>query len=95
MDVPLNLLIVEDSLDDAELLVHELRRAGYAPRWQRVDTEADFLIHLKSPPDLVISDFSMPQFNGIQAVELLRQRGLDIPFILVSGSAGKSAPWKP
>jgi PAS domain S-box-containing protein len=89
MDVPLNLLIVEDSLDDAELLVHELRRAGYAPRWQRVDTEADFLIHLKSPPDLVISDFSMPQFNGIQAVELLRQRGLDIPFILVSGSAGE------
>lgn len=89
MGVPLNLLIVEDSPNDAELMVGELQRSGYELQWRRVETEADFVAQLQSPPDLIISDFSLPQFNGVKAVELLRQRGLDVPFILVSGSAGE------
>lgn len=89
MGNPLHLLIVEDAPNDAELLVHELRQSGFDVRWERVETEADFLARLESPPDLIISDFSLPQFNGLKAVELLRQRGLDIPFILVSGSTGE------
>lgn len=89
MGIPLNLLIVEDSSDDAELLLHELRQGGFDVRWERVETEADFLARLQNPPELIISDFSLPQFNGLKAVELLRQRGLDVPFILVSGSTGE------
>lgn len=89
MGTPLNLLIVEDSPDDAELLLHELKQGGFDVRSERVETEPDFLARLKNPPELIISDFSLPQFNGLKAVELLRQRGLDIPFILVSGSTGE------
>lgn len=89
MAVLLNLLIVEDSQDDAELLLRELQRGGYEVQWQRVETEPEFLAQLKNPLDLIISDYAMPQFDGIRAVELLRQQGLDTPFILVSGSAGE------
>lgn len=89
MGALLNLLIVEDSRDDAELLVRELQRGGYTVRWHRVDTEPDFIAQIQLAPDLIVSDYSMPEFNGLKAVELLRQRNLDIPFILVSGSAGE------
>jgi CheY-like chemotaxis protein len=73
MGVPLNLLIVEDSPIDAELLVRELRRAGFEVQWQRVETKADFLARLQDAPDVIISDCAMPQFSGVQAVDLLRQ----------------------
>lgn len=89
MSRPLNILIVEDSPDDVELLLHELRRSGFDAQWARVETEADFLARLDHPPDLILSDYSMPQFTGVDAVRLLRQRGLDTPFILVSGTAGE------
>jgi len=89
MGQPLNLLILEDSADDAELMVHELRQSGFDFRWQRVENEADFLARLQDAPDLILSDYSLPQFTGLKAVELLRQSGFDTPFILVSGSAGE------
>ncbi len=89
MKVPLNILIAEDSPDDAELMLRELRNAGYEPKWTRVQTEADFRRQLDMEPDLVISDFSMPDFSGLRAVDILRERGLDIPFILVSGTVGE------
>jgi len=88
MGVPLKLLVVEDSSNDAELLVQELRRGGFEVQWQRVETKADFLARLQDAPDVIISDCIMPQFSGAQAVELLRQSGVDIPFILVSGTTG-------
>jgi PAS domain S-box-containing protein len=84
-----NILIVEDSPKDAELMVYELRRTGFAFEWQRVQTEGDFIAHLDPAPDVILSDYSMPGFNGLQAVELLRKRGLDIPFILISGTVGE------
>lgn len=89
MGAPLNLLILEDSPDDAELMVHALHQGGFEVRWQRVDTVTDFLARLKDAPDLILSDYSMPQFTGVEAVQLLRQRGFDTPFILVSGTAGE------
>jgi PAS domain S-box-containing protein len=89
MAQPLHVLIAEDNSADAELVVRELRRAGFAPEWTRVDTEADFIAHLHAGIDLVLSDYEMPQFNGLRALELMKERSLELPFILVSGTIGE------
>src|SRR5476651_1582869 len=89
MEKPLKVLIVEDNPDDAELVLLELRSAGFEPDWLRVDTEAAFLEHLNGGLDLVLSDFQMPQFNGLRALELLQQSGFEVPFILLSGTIGE------
>lgn len=89
MTQPLKLLIAEDNPDDTELLVRELRRAGYEPAWTRVETEADYLAGLHAGLDLVLSDYSMPQFTGLRALELTRARHPEIPFIIVSGTIGE------
>jgi PAS domain S-box-containing protein len=85
----IQILMVEDSACDAELLVRELRRAQFDPQWHCVQTEADFLRGLRPDLDLVISDFKMPQFNGLRALHLLKKRGYEIPFIMVSGTTGE------
>jgi PAS domain S-box-containing protein len=89
MTQPLRLLIVEDNAGDAELMLRELRRAGFEPDAIRVDTEADYLATLHSDLELILSDYSMPQFSGLRALELLKERGLEIPFILVSATIGE------
>jgi diguanylate cyclase (GGDEF)-like protein len=89
MPIPINLLIIEDSPADAELLVEALRDADYDPVWRRVETKADYLRELSIPPDVILSDFSLPQFDGRTALMLLKERGLDIPFIIVSGCIGE------
>lgn len=89
MPQPLKVLIAEDNPADAELLLRELRRAGFEPDWQRVDTEAAYLERLQGAIDLVLSDYAMPQFSGLRALELLKQSGLEVPFILVSGIIGE------
>jgi len=86
MPHPIKILIVEDSSADAELLVRSLCHAGFEPDWQRVDTEAAFLEHLHDGLDLVLSDSQMPQFSGLRALEVLKQHGLEVPFIIVSGT---------
>jgi two-component system, cell cycle sensor histidine kinase and response regulator CckA len=89
MATSLNILIVEDSQNDADLIVAELRRAGFAPEWKRVETEPDFLAEINNSPDLILSDYSMPQFSGLRAAQLARESGRDIPFILISGTVGE------
>jgi len=89
MSTAINILIVEDSQDDEDLVVHELRRAGYAPKWKRVATETEFLAELKNLPDIILSDYAMPDFTGLRAAKLLQESGLDIPFILISGTVGE------
>lgn len=89
MSTPMQLLILEDRPSDAELMLYELRRAGFDPAWTRVDTEADYLVGLDSMPDLILADYNLPQFDGLRALELLNQRRLDIPFIIVSASIGE------
>ncbi len=69
--------------------MRELRRNGFDPRAKRVETEADFLAALKEEPDIILSDYSMPEFCGIQALDLLRASGLNVPFILISGTVGE------
>ncbi len=89
MSNPLRVLIVEDCEADALLMLHELRQAGYEPDWRRVDDEASYVAALEAPLDLICADYRMPQFDAAHALELLVNRSLDIPFIIVSGSIGE------
>src|SRR3979490_1299736 len=90
MSNPLRLLLVEDSEADAELLALELRRAGFVLQFERVDSAAALAAALdRATWDLIISDNSMPGFSGTAALAQLRSRGLDIPFIFVSGTMGE------
>ena len=87
MSVPLRVLIAEDSEDDALLLVRELKRGGYEPTYERVASAAAMAAALdRRGWDLVIGDHSMPHFSGLTALSLVRERGLDVPFICVSGT---------
>jgi len=90
MNKPLNLLIVEDSDYDTRLLLHELRLGGYEPIYERVETREAMEDALeKQEWDLVISDYVMPYFSGLVALKLVQDRGLDLPFIIVSGNIGE------
>lgn len=92
MGETLRVLIVEDSEDDTLLLLRELRRGGYEPVHERVDTAAAMEAALANEWDLVISDHSMPAFSSSAALELLRGGGfVDLPFIIVSGQIGEDA----
>ena len=87
MSVSLRVLLVEDSEEDALLLVRELKRGGYEPTFERVDTAPAMLAALERQGwDLVVGDHSMPAFSSTAALALLRERGLDVPFICVSGT---------
>jgi len=90
MGKPLRVLIVEDSEDDALLLVFELRRGNYSPISRRVETYEAMQKALEEETwDLVISDYVLPTFSGLEALRLVRRTGLDLPFIIVSGKIGE------
>jgi diguanylate cyclase (GGDEF)-like protein len=90
MTTLLRVLIVEDSEDDTELLLNQLRQAGYDAVWERVETaEAMHAALDRDPWEVVIADYTMPRFRGVDALLLLRERGLDIPFIMLSGTIGE------
>ncbi len=86
---PLRVLIVEDNPVDADLMVLRLTQEGFQLDWCRVEKESDYLKALESPYDLILSDWALPQFNGLRALQLMRERGLDCPFIIISGSIGE------
>ena len=85
----LKTLLLEDRPTDAELILHELRRAGYEPEWTRVETEPDYLAQLGQGWEIILADYVLPGFDGLRALALLRERGFDIPFIIVSGTIGE------
>ena len=90
MGKPLRVLMIEDSPDDALLLVRELRRGGYEPVYERVETAEDLRRALENGAwDLVLSDYTMPRFRVTEALELFKEQGLDAPFVVVSGSVGE------
>ena len=87
MKKPLRVLVVEDSEDDASLVVRELKRGGYAPTFQRVETAAALQTALRNQEcDVIIADYNLPNFNALEALRLLKDSGLDLPFIVVTGS---------
>src|SRR5687768_14009466 len=90
MSVPLKALIVEDSEEDAELLLFALNKAGYAPTARRVDNAREMEAALSQDTwDLIISDYVLPQFSGLEALEIVQRKGVDTPFIIVSGKIGE------
>lgn len=90
MNTPLRVLIVDDSEDDALLLLRGLRSGGFEPEFEQVQTAEAMAAELTARPwDVIISDYSMPHFSGLEALAVLKQSGLDIPFILVSGTIGE------
>src|SRR5688572_19439482 len=89
MPTRLNLLLLEDSPNDAALMLDVLEEAGFELTSRCVDSQADYLRALDQPPDFILSDFSMPQFTARDALRLLQERGLEIPFIVVSGCIGE------
>lgn len=88
---PLRILIVEDSEDDTLLLVDQLEiEGGRSVDWQRVETEQALTEALQQHWDIVLSDYTMPHFSGMRALEVVRQHDLDLPFIFVSGTIGEN-----
>ncbi len=94
MTTSLRVLIVEDATADAELMVLYMAHEGLESLWQQVATEAEYVAALAKPFDLILADWSLPQFNGLRALQLLHERNLDIPFILIAGSIGEEAAAK-
>ena len=89
MKQALRVLLVEDSIADADLILRALREAGFEPDWTRVDTEEAYVASLDPGLDVILSDYAMPQFDGPRALALLGQSGLDVPFLTVSGTIGE------
>jgi len=90
MRKPLSVLIVEDSEDDALLLVRQLRDGGFEPTFERVDTAEDMNAALdRQAWDIVITDYMMPRFSGEASLKLLKSKGLDVPIIVMSGKIGE------
>lgn len=90
MSTPLRVLIVEDSEDDLFLLLHELRKGGYAPEYVSVCTADSMRAALTERQwDVITSDYNMPGFSALAALNLLQESGLDLPFIVVSGKIGE------
>lgn len=88
----IRILMLEDRVEDAELLAHEVQRSFPGADWKRVDTERNYLAELvECTPDVILADYTMPEFSAKRALEVLQKRGLDIPFIIVSGTIGEEA----
>jgi diguanylate cyclase (GGDEF)-like protein len=89
MTRPLKVLMVEDCEDDALLVLRALRQGGFLVTAQRVQDRAALTTALAQPWDVVLSDFSVPGFNGMEALRLCQAMRSDVPFILVSGTVGE------
>jgi two-component system, cell cycle sensor histidine kinase and response regulator CckA len=90
MSQPLRVLIVEDRDNDAQLLLRDLRKGGYDVEYERVETAAAMRAALAQREwDIVISDYSLPSFGATEALTVLKRAGIDIPFIIVSGTIGE------
>ena len=90
MPKAIRILIVEDSCNDAELLLRELRKGGFDPVHKRVETASDMEEALRTSDwDIIVSDYSMPNFDGISALKLVKRLGVELPFIIVSANIGE------
>lgn len=89
MTIPLRVLILETDHQCAESIAARLRETGLEPNWKRVSTEREYLAALDPPPDLILADNTSPHFSAHHARQSLRVRGLDVPFMTLSGTNGE------
>jgi len=91
----LNILLLEDRPEDCELVVLELRQAGMEFEWRNVDNQEDFIQALDDTPDIILADYSLPQFTALEALHILKEqeelKGYSIPFIVITGSVSEEA----
>ena len=91
MSTPIRVLILEKEPDQAMSMIHHLREAGLEPEWLRVYTKADYLAQLPNGWDMILAGYSLVGFDAPQALRLLQEQSLDIPFIVVTSGVGESA----
>jgi PAS domain S-box-containing protein len=90
MQKPLRVLMVEDSEDDALLTIRALKKGGYELAYQRIETAEAMRNALREKTwDLILCDYQLPQFSGLTAIALLKESGIDLPLIIVSGTIGE------
>jgi len=90
MKKTLHILVIEDSEDDAFLVLQQIKSGDYNIEFERVENAERMKTMLKERTwDIILSDYAMPHFNGIEALELLKESGIDIPFIITSGTIGE------
>jgi PAS domain S-box-containing protein len=90
MKTALRILVIEDSEDDALLDIFQIKKGGYDIDYTRIETPEELKTALNEKVwDIVLSDYSMPHFNGLDALVILRESGIDIPFIIISGTIGE------
>jgi diguanylate cyclase (GGDEF)-like protein/PAS domain S-box-containing protein len=90
MSTTLRVLVIDDSDDDYALMLRELKHGGYAPIHRRVDTPEALNAALDNQEwDIILGDYTMPELKGMQALAVVRSRGMDVPFIFVSGTIGE------
>ncbi|MBK5214992.1 MAG: response regulator [Flavobacteriaceae bacterium] len=86
----IKILILEDNQNDAELLQHELKKSGLSFSSEIVQTQHEFIAALDNfKPDIILSDYSLPSFDGVTAFHIKQKKHSDIPFIIVSGTIGE------
>lgn len=88
---PLRVLLLEDNPDDAELALLELKQAGFEPQAVRVETEQDFLDSLAKHWDVILADYSLPQFDAAAALRLIQERDIEVPFLVVTSRQSEEA----
>jgi two-component system NtrC family sensor kinase len=86
---PLTVLVVEDEPMDFEVVVRVLQRSGLDARCRRVDNKEDYRVQLQAQPDIILSDYVLPQFSALGALEVLKESGLDIPLIVLTGTVSE------
>lgn len=92
MNIPLKILLIEDSEDDALLLIREIREGGYSPEYRRVDNAEEMISAVDSEVwDIVIADYALPGFSGMAALGIISEKDLNLPAIMISGKMGEDA----
>ena len=90
MNQPLSVLIIEDSSFDAMVMVNVLEQGGYSVEHEQVETSKELTHALEHGSwDVILSDYNLPEFSAAEALEMIKQSGLDIPFIIISGGIGE------
>lgn len=90
MGIPIKVLVIEDSEDDCQLLIRQIRKGGYDPQYLRIDSGPALKKALDEQGwDIVLCDYSMPRFSGGEALKIFKKYGLEIPFIVISGNIGE------